>query len=134
MMTVSASARLDVPLSAMLSATQQAGFFLIRRRELFHRGHCGRFFAVNNVRPDGEERLEFIGGPELFARCSPPDFGEQPVHINSLSNGGKRLCCGQFIERAGTSGDGRKKVIERPKDTPGRPGKGWARLVGAAPL
>jgi hypothetical protein len=62
--------------------------------------------------------LEFIGHAELFANCSPGRFGNNPVHKVSLSISGNGLSCPQFIERAESGGNDRKKEVERLKDNP----------------
>jgi len=55
--------------------------------------------AVNNSRAPDKEITDFIGGFALFTRYPPARFGEQPVHIKSLSERRNLLECSQFIER-----------------------------------
>ena len=55
--------------------------------------------AVNNSLPRLCKSVDGIGQFELFAGCSRGVFGEQAVHINSLSVRGFRVSCSQFIER-----------------------------------
>jgi hypothetical protein len=43
--------------------------------------------AVNNSRVKDKGIVDFIGGLALFTRCPHARFGEQRVHINSLSVG-----------------------------------------------
>ena len=55
--------------------------------KLVHHGRSGLRKHVNNQREQDKRMADFIGVFVLSTRSPPGPAGEQPVHINSLSNG-----------------------------------------------
>jgi hypothetical protein len=58
-----------------------------RQPKLVHRGKSWIENAVNNSRGQDKGIVDFIGGFALFTGFPQARFGEQRVHINSLSVG-----------------------------------------------
>jgi hypothetical protein len=90
--------------------------------------------TVNKNFNEYERRLILLDRTRFGIFCDFAVLVNNIVDNNSCSETGIVLPCDQFIERTGTTGIRRKKEDASSEDNPRRLGKGWARLVGAAPL